>query len=417
MTKLKAVLSFETTFGIYKVDEILGEGGAGRVYGGTDTENHPVAIKLLARERATSEKRKRFKNEIAFLTRFKHRNLVAVIDHGVSIDGKGSDPFYIMPRYDHSLRVLIHEKIKKNEILPFFSQILDGTEAAHFKNVIHRDLKPENILHDKSTNTLAIADFGIARFTEEELVATAVETQENARMGNFQYAAPEQRTPGGDIRSAADIYSLGLILNEMFTGSVPHGTAYKQIGDVAPEYAFLDQIVSAMLRQSPGDRPDSIAAVKLQIQRHEAEAVTLQKLNQSQEEVVPAAEIDEPLANEPMRIINVDWSRGLLTIYLDRPTTKDWRRAIQNLGSYSSVYGKGPEAFTFDGNHAIVEASEHQVQDIINHFKNWLPRASLVLRSDLELRARKLDEERRRRLQLEREAEEQRLRVLRNVRF
>src|SRR5271163_4688324 len=80
VTKLKKPISFETTFGIYVVDELLGEGGAGRVYGGVGIDEKPIALKVLAQDKATTDKRRRFKNEIAFLARNKHPNIVTVID-------------------------------------------------------------------------------------------------------------------------------------------------------------------------------------------------------------------------------------------------------------------------------------------------------------------------------------------------
>ena len=68
-------------------------------------------------------------------------------------------------------------------------------EAAHLKKVVHRDLKPENFLYSSSQNRIVVADFGIARFQEEELY-TAVETKAEDRLANFQYASPEQRKRG-----------------------------------------------------------------------------------------------------------------------------------------------------------------------------------------------------------------------------
>ena len=87
------------------------------------------------------------------------------------------------------------EGLKKDHILPLFSQLLNGVEAAHLRKVIHRDLKPENILYDPRGNRVIVADFGIAQFQEEELY-TAVETKAEDRLANFQYAAPEQRKRG-----------------------------------------------------------------------------------------------------------------------------------------------------------------------------------------------------------------------------
>ena len=110
-----------------------------------------------------------------------------------------------MPLYSGSLRKLLETGIAPEQVLPYFGQLLDGTEAAHIRNVVHRDLKPENILYDQDNDNLLLADFGIARFEEDELY-TLVETTPRARLANFHYAAPEQRTPGLEIDHRADIY-------------------------------------------------------------------------------------------------------------------------------------------------------------------------------------------------------------------
>ena len=416
MSKLNKPLSFETTFGVYVVDELLGEGGAGRVYGGVDAENGPIALKILAADRATAEKRRRFKNEVAFLLRNKHDNVVTVIDHGVLTDGMQSQPFYIMRRYSGSLRELMKKGIAKDRVLPLFSQVLDGVEAAHLQKVVHRDLKPENILHDGSNDVLAIADFGIASFTDD-LMVTSIETRADGRLANFQYAAPEQRQSGRAVEVTADVYALGLILNELFTGSVPHGTEYQQIGQIAEVYGFLDPIVNKMMRQSPQERPASIAEVKGLIQRHQSETVALQKLSALDGSVIKSTQIDEPLAEVPPRLINVDWRNGVLTLFLDRPVHQGWINAFKRMTSYRSVLGKGPQVFSFDRDQAIVDAGEHELQLIINYFKEWLPRASETLKQQLEQEARRQEAQRREHLAREQAAEEQRLRVLRSVKI
>ena len=150
-----------------------------------------------------------------------------------------------MRRYQCSLRKLMGDGISSDAVLPLFSNILDGVEAAHLKGVVHRDLKPENILYDGDSGTLAIADFGTARFTED-IVATLVETGDEQRLANFQYAAPEQRKPGQPVGVPADLYALGLILNEMFTGVVPQGTEYQPISSVSEEDAFLDEVIAML---------------------------------------------------------------------------------------------------------------------------------------------------------------------------
>lgn len=118
MPKLKKPMSFETTFGVYVVDELLGEGGAGRLYGGNGADGIPVALKVLAEERATNDKRGRFKNEIGFLSRNKHGNIVTVIDHGVARQAETKGPFYVMHRYDSNLRDLMSQGIRPSKLCP-----------------------------------------------------------------------------------------------------------------------------------------------------------------------------------------------------------------------------------------------------------------------------------------------------------
>ena len=246
MTKTKQ-FEFITTFSRYVSTHPLGEGGSGFVFEVKDDNEQRFALKILKKQGITTEKRKRFKNEITFCQRASHPNIISVIDFGVVLDESIAIPFYVMPLYDCSLRNVIKDGLKPEDTIQIFSQLLDGIEAAHLQKIVHRDLKPENILFKTSDVQLALADFGIARFIEDELF-TAVETKAQDRLANFQYAAPEQRVRGKDIDIRADIYAVGLILNEMFTQEIPQGTGYKTISSVSPEYSYLDEIVDKMIR-------------------------------------------------------------------------------------------------------------------------------------------------------------------------
>lgn len=416
MSKLKKSISFETIFGTYVVDELLGEGGAGRVYGGVSSDQMAIALKVLTEERATTEKRRRFKNELVFQARNKHPNIVTVIDQGLVRGAEISGPFYVMRRYQSSLRDLMKSGIGPEQVLPLFSQILDGVEAAHLQDVVHRDLKPENILYERQTGMLAIADFGTAHFTENVL-ATQVETGPTQRLGNFLYAAPEQRTPGNVTSATADIYALGLILNEMYTGVVPHGTDYRLISQVEEKWGFLDGIVQKMLRQTPGDRPLSIAEVKRLMMRHQTEAVSQQRLSEIKGTVVKQGEIDDPLAITPPKLVNAEWNRNQLTLTLDRPVSRDWVQALYHMRSYRSLVGFDPGKFVFNGNQTVVSVREHEVQAVIDNFKNWLPIATQTLRQQLEHTARQKEAEEKEHLRREQEAEESRLRVMRQIKI
>jgi serine/threonine protein kinase len=407
---LKSKLAFETTFGTYVAEEQLGQGGAGIVYGGVDDANNPVAIKVL--NATTKDKRRRFKNEIAFLWRNKHKNIVSVIDHGLSQQG----PFYIMPRYSGSLRGVLEQKLSPDDSLSLFGKILDGVEAAHLLGAFHRDLKSENILVDLASKTPAVADFGIAGFTDDLLI-TLVKTDDRQRLANFAYASPEQRTPGGNIDRRADIYALGLMLNEIFTRHVPHGTDYRTIKSVALDFAFLDPIVAKMIKQDANERYPSIDQVKRDIAHSRQEYITFQRLSKITETVIPEGEIDDPLAFNTPKISDVDWNEGTLTVTLDRPVHQKWVSALHNMGSYASVMNIPPQRFNFNGEIAKVGTAPGDAQRVIDHFKDWLPKATARLKFDLEQENEQRRREAQEKLRIQRQHDEARLSLLQNLKF
>jgi len=410
---LKKGTVLKNAFDTYTVSEQKGAGGSGVVYEVLDSEGSTFAIKILDPTKTSTSRLKRFKNEIDFCSRNTHKNIIRVLGTGVTETGA---TFYVMPLYSCTLREVISKGIKPDAVLPMFSQILDGVETAHLQGVWHRDLKPENILYSAANKTLVVADFGIALFEEEDLL-TAVETRPDERLANFLYAAPEQKIRGRNVDSRADIYALGLMLHEMLTGDVPLGTGHRKIADVAQDFAFLDALIDLMRRQSPDERPASIADIKGLVQRYKYEAVSLQRLSQISGTVINLREIDEPLAQVPPRLVNFEWDHGQLTLILDRPVTDEWKRALYQMGRYAHVMGKPPGTFVFNGNRAVVSAQEHEVQLVIDHFKQWLPEASRTLKGMLEQAAREQEASRKEILRRDREAEEQRLRVLRNIRI
>jgi len=215
--------------------------------------------------------------------------------------------FYVMDLYPCTLQEQIG-KLETAEVLPVFAEILNGVEAAHLQHVTHRDLKPQNILCSPQSNVYVVADFGIASFEEEELY-TAVETQRNERLANFQYSAPEQRTRGREITNKADVYALGLVLNQMFTGEIPFGTQFKKVQAVAPMFSYLDEVVDEMIRQDPAQRP-SIADVKRQLIARKQQFVSLQKISELTKQVVPEDTLTDALIVDPIRAENFDYRDG-----------------------------------------------------------------------------------------------------------
>lgn len=401
--------ALKTAFDIYTIQGQKGVGGSGEVYAVNDSEGAAYAAKILNAEKAGAKRLQRFKNEIHFCTRNTHRNVIQVQASGVTSDGA---TFYVMPLYSGTLRDLIAKGIAPNTVVSYFNQILDGIEAAHLQGVWHRDIKPENILFARETNTLVVADFGIAHFEEEDLL-TAVETKNDERLANFLYSAPEQRIRGQSVDGKSDVYALGLILNEMFTKAVPQGTAFRRVSDVANDYAYLDGLIDLMLRQEPSSRP-TIADIKRELIARGNEFVSLQRLNSLKTEIIPETEVDDPIVRNPIGLVGVNYQEGQLIFELSTTPPPNWVVAFQNprASSWSSLQGSGPEYFSFRGSEARVGLRQEMLaQRLVDYTKTYIDLANQqytnmvtenhrkrLAREREELRKRVEEEERRQKI-------------------
>lgn len=201
--------------GRYEIREIIGIGGMAVVYKAYDSiEDRIVAIKILKDEFASNEEfQRRFKNESKAIAVLSHPNIVKVYD--VSF---GDLIQYIVMEYIEgiTLKELIERNgnLEWNDAINFTIQILRGLQHAHDKGIVHRDVKPQNIivLADK---TIKVTDFGIARFARKES-----QTITDKAIGSVHYISPEQ-AKGELTDEKADIYSLGVIMYEMLTGTLP----------------------------------------------------------------------------------------------------------------------------------------------------------------------------------------------------
>lgn len=362
-----------TAFDSYTIVASKGSGGSGEVYEVRDSDNAPLAVKILRKSQSTTSRLKRFKNEVNFCRKYTHANVLRVIDAGIT---DGGESFYVMPLYSGTLRNLISQKISSQSVLLHFGRILDGVEAAHLHSVWHRDIKPENILCSENGDTLVLADFGIAHFEEEDLL-TAVETKNQERLANFLYSAPEQRARGQRVDSKADVYALGLILNEMFTMTVPQGTSFRRVAEVSAEHAYLDGIVEHMIRQDPSARP-TVPEVKQELIARGNEFMSLQKLNALKSQVIPETEIDDPVIRNPIKLVDVDYQPGRLIFELNYAPPPNWIMEFRRpRSSWNSIPGSGPESFGFTGNHASVGVSPHTPhQQIVNYTKSYVEMAN-----------------------------------------
>lgn len=411
----KKSLVFETPFETYTSSGVLGEGGSGYVHSVTNSSGDLFALKYLNPDRITSEKLKRFKNEIEFCQRSNHQNIIRLIDTGSAVINDVKCPFYVMKRYSGTLRSLMRE-MPPEDVIRKFAQLLDGVEAAHLVKVWHRDLKPENVLWSDHENILVVADFGIAHFEEEEIY-TAVETHVAARMANFQYSAPEQRIRNSSVDHRADIFALGLILNELFTGEIIQGAGYKKIGDLYAGYGYLDGIVEAMIQQKPEKRPQSIDAIKRELIGRKNESVALQKYDEVRQQVVKTA---EPPEFEPIAIVGFDYAEGNLHLKLSRNVPPGWVQEFQNpRGGHSAIMGYEPQQFIISGDKTSigVRGDEHLIQQVIDYAKLYTTAANQNY--VLQIRDSQRQEEQRKKAALENQVAEAELRknILTNIKI
>lgn len=390
-----------TATGTYTVVKSLGSGGAGEVYLVNDESGIGFAAKAL-RAGLSTQKLKRFQNELMFGIKEDHPNLIKVLDFGRSDDGA---PFYIMPLADSTLRAMMKAGIVDERKMHLFAGVLDGVEAAHLKGVFHRDLKPENVLYFESGQRLSVADFGIAHFEEEHL-HTAVETLASERLANFEYAAPEQRRPGAEVNGRADIFALGSMLSELFTGEVPHGVGAAKVSDKAPSFAYLDDVIEKMRQQDPAKRHASIREVKAELSARGNSFIEAQKVDRLRHVVVRDSDVTDPLVLSPPTLIDVNFTGSALEFKLSQSVTNDWISTFHN-APLGGLVGYEPGRHVFRGTTVTIQVTERLAQQIIDQFKFYLQQVNDLYSHAVKERERQRVNKEKRLLAAELERQEQ----------
>jgi len=268
------------TISHYRILEKLGEGGMGVVYKAEDTKlKRTVALKFLPPHLSASEQDKaRFIQEAQAASALNHPNVCTIHD----IQEHDKQMFIVMEFVDGQTLREKKGTMSFKQAIEVGIQVADGLAAAHEKGIVHRDIKPENIMIRKDA-IAQIMDFGLAKLRGAAGVSRL--TKEGSTVGTAGYMSPEQ-VQGQDADHRSDIFSLGVLLYEMFTGQLPfkgvHETAlaYEIVNVDAPPMSSvkpeidpaLDLIVLECLEKDPNERAQSVKQVSIDLKRFKRES-------------------------------------------------------------------------------------------------------------------------------------------------
>jgi serine/threonine protein kinase len=218
-----------TVIGPYKLMEQIGEGGMGLVF--VAEQQHPVrrkvALKLIKPGMDSRDVVARFEAERQALALMDHPHIATVLDAGTTPSGR---PYFVMELVKG---VPITEFSDQNQLTPrerleLFLHVCQAVQHAHTKGIIHRDIKPSNILvtlHD-GIPVVKVIDFGVAKAIGQQLTEKTIYTRFAQMIGTPLYMSPEQAEMSGlDIDTRSDIYSVGVLLYELLTGTTPFDSA------------------------------------------------------------------------------------------------------------------------------------------------------------------------------------------------
>ncbi|MBK7826068.1 serine/threonine-protein kinase [Nannocystis sp.] len=257
----------------YRLGRLLGQGGMACVYLGEDTRlGKAVAVKVLNHEYALQPKVvQRFSQEARAISRVRHANVVDVTDHGVTPDGTVYLVMELLDGEDLSATLEREGPLPWSRLGPIALQICAALATVHRAGIVHRDVKPSNCFRVRvagNPDVIKVLDFGIAKVLEGPAAPGAPQSTTGSLLGTPEYMAPE--LPKG-LRADArvDIYSLGVLLYKLLTGSAPFtGEGYMAVltrhmfdpveppRERAPERAITPEVEAIVLRALAKERDD-----------------------------------------------------------------------------------------------------------------------------------------------------------------
>jgi tetratricopeptide (TPR) repeat protein/tRNA A-37 threonylcarbamoyl transferase component Bud32 len=265
-----APVSPSRMIGRYKLLEPIGEGGFGAVWMAEQREpvKRRVAVKIIKHGMDSRQVVARFEAERQALAMMDHPNIARVLDGGSTDTGQ---PYFVM-EYIRGVPIIQYcdtERLDTRARLELVIQACHAIQHAHQKGIIHRDIKPSNVmitLHD-GVPVVKVIDFGIAKATNVELTTRTLFTQHQQMIGTPAYMSPEQAEMSGlDIDTRSDVYSLGVLLYELLTGTTPFSAEEL----MSKSFAEMMRILREVEPHRPSTRLSSLgaSATRTARQRH-----------------------------------------------------------------------------------------------------------------------------------------------------
>src|SRR5215472_16973114 len=240
--------------GRYRILGLLGQGGMGEVYRAFDLIlNQAVALKFLASAKMSEAALARFRNEVRIARQVSHPNVCRVYDIGM-VEGLHFISMEYLDGEDLDSLIRRIGRLPQDKAIEFARKICAGLSAAHERGVLHRDLKPANIMID-GRGQVRITDFGLAALAAEIPLS-------DLRSGTPAYMSPEQKA-GKDVTIRSDLYSLGLVMYEMFTGKRRTDTQTNPTEIVKDLDPAVERVILRCLEENSKRRPSSALNVAM----------------------------------------------------------------------------------------------------------------------------------------------------------
>lgn len=255
----------DTDVGSFTYVSSLGQGGNAYVLKFKRGE-HEFAIKFIPHDK--EGKLQRFRDEFFCAAQIPtHNNVVASYHFDTKKINEIDYSLIVMKAYDKTLNAIGHvankEELEKNTLAwKLFIDLCKGISHLHSHHIIHRDIKPQNIFFDQKADSFVIGDLGIAHF-KAEAFAKEADTKSSERLANFSFSAPEQVNSKNEITEAADIYSLGQVMQWYLTGTPVRGQGRTSFAGKTPQdkLSIIDEFTKKALRDKPSERFQSFKEI------------------------------------------------------------------------------------------------------------------------------------------------------------